>query len=131
VSANLQCLSATQNASAKSAPPKIRYNQLIFIFMAGILIFILTTMFKAIQFTLTATNLYKKMINREDLVIKLLLDIRGNTKTTKIDDLQKLESMAAGATSSRSIYCPSCEKSDGYRDALGNAFCPNCRKVIA
>ena len=58
--------------------------------MAVILILILTTLYKAIQFTLTATNLYKKIIIREDIVIKLLVDIRDNTKSIKAEDINKL-----------------------------------------
>ena len=104
---------------------------LVFIFMAGILIFILTTLFKAIQFTLTATNLYKKMINREDLMVKLLIDIRDNTRNAVVSDLDKLDLVAAGVTSGDSIYCLSCKKSDGYKDANCDAFCPHCQKLIA
>ena len=28
------------------------------------------------------------------------------------------------------IYCASCQKKDGYKDANGYAFCPNCKKLI-
>jgi len=58
--------------------------------VAVVLILILTTLYKAIQFTLTATNLYKKIIIRENLMIKLLVDIRDNTKSIKVEDIKKL-----------------------------------------
>ena len=103
---------------------------LIFIVIAGLLIFILTTLFKSLQFTFTATNLYKKMINRQDLMVKLLIDIRDNTRTAVVDDLEKLDSAAAGGTASGSLYCPSCQKSNGYQDVNGDSFCPNCQKLM-
>jgi hypothetical protein len=104
---------------------------IIFIFIAGVLIFILVTMFKALQFTLTATNLYKKMISREDIIIKLLLDIRDNTKTAEIAELANLDLATTVTAPSGLIFCPSCGKSNGYHDVNGSAFCPNCQKIIA
>lgn len=48
--------------------------------VAGFVIFVIYYIFKQMQFVLTATNLYKKMVRRQDATIKLLIDIRDNTK---------------------------------------------------
>ena len=49
--------------------------------------------YKVIQFFLVSVNLYKKMVTRQDATVKLLLDIRNNTKTYTAlideDDLNK------------------------------------------
>jgi ribosomal protein L40E len=37
--------------------------------------------FKQVQFIIQSVNLYKKILGREDAIIKLLMDIRDNTKT--------------------------------------------------
>jgi len=46
---------------------------LIFLAFGGFVIYL---MFKAIQFTVQAVNLYKEMIARQDTMIKLLKDLR-------------------------------------------------------
>ena len=50
----------------------------IIIFALGI--FIIYFIFKSLQFVIQAINLYKKMVIRQDATIKILLDIRDNTK---------------------------------------------------
>ena len=62
---------------------------LIALAILGVLVFALTIfiiyfIFKILQFVIQAINLYKKMVIREDAMIKLLLDVRDNTK--KYDD---------------------------------------------
>jgi biopolymer transport protein ExbB/TolQ len=44
------------------------------------IVFIIYFIFKIMQFVIVAVNLYKKIINREDVIIKLLIDLRDNTK---------------------------------------------------
>ena len=50
------------------------------IVLIAIILFIFYFIAKIMQFVIQAINLYKKIINREDTIIKLLLDIRDNTK---------------------------------------------------
>lgn len=57
----------------------------------GFILFFGYFIFKQIQFYLVAVDLYKKMINREDLMIKLLLDIRDKTKRAKLDELRNTD----------------------------------------
>jgi len=42
--------------------------------------FVIYFIFKQMEFVLTATNLYRKMVTRQDAMIKLLIDIRDGTK---------------------------------------------------
>jgi hypothetical protein len=51
--------------------------------------FLIYFYFKIVQFILTATNLYKKMVRRQDIMIKLLIDIRDNTKQFNYEEVKK------------------------------------------
>jgi len=53
----------------------------------GFVLFCIYFFFKSLQFVISAINLYKKIINREDAIIKLLIDIRDNTKKYSESDL--------------------------------------------
>jgi hypothetical protein len=68
--------------------------------------------FKQLQFVIMAINLYKKMINREDAILKVLVDIRDNTK--KFSDTDSV--------GSADRECPSCNASLSKADL----FCPEC-----
>jgi hypothetical protein len=52
---------------------------LVLIFLA-FACFVIYFIFKQMEFVLTATNLYRKMVTRQDAMIKLLIDIRDGTK---------------------------------------------------
>jgi len=54
-----------------------------FVFLAFI-VFVIYFIFKILQFVIMAINLYKKIVNREDMIIQLLLDIRDNTKKYEV-----------------------------------------------
>lgn len=45
--------------------------------------FVIYFIFKQIQFFIQAINLYKKMVERQDMMIKLLSDIKDKTYTTR------------------------------------------------
>jgi hypothetical protein len=51
----------------------------------GIFGFMIYYVFKQIQFFLTATNLYKTMIEKQETAIKLLIDIRNNAKSVNVE----------------------------------------------
>ena len=57
----------------------------------GIIIFVVYFLFKALGFVLNATRLYRKMIDRQDTIINLLLDIRDNNKIVNDDLLQNID----------------------------------------
>ncbi len=52
----------------------------------GFMGFVIYFIFKQLQFVIQAINLYKKMINRQDVMIKLLKDIRGGDGKDYEDD---------------------------------------------
>ncbi len=81
-------------------------------------IFFIYFIFKSLQFVVLATNLYKKMVNRQDAMLKLLLDIRDNTK--------KFETTGAytvnDTSDDESFICEDCKK-----EVPANAkVCPFC-----
>ena len=47
----------------------------------GFMVFVIYFILKILQFVIQATNLYKKMVTRQDMMIKLLKDIRGGEPT--------------------------------------------------
>ncbi len=53
---------------------------LLTLLILGLIGFSIYFVFKQIQFFLTATDLYKQMVSRQDLIIKLLSDIRDGAK---------------------------------------------------
>lgn len=67
----------------------------IVVLILAIVVFVVYFYVKVIQFFLVSVNLFKKMVTRQDATVKLLLDIRNNTKTYTAlideDDLDKDE----------------------------------------
>ena len=51
----------------------------VIIFLSFV-IFVIYFIFKILQFVIQAINLYKRIVNRQDAMLKLLLDIRDSTK---------------------------------------------------
>lgn len=103
---------------------------LIFLFVLiffAFVCFVIYFIFKQMQFVIQAINLYKKILYREEAIIKILLDIRDNTKNADIS----IDSLGESPPShSGNNYCPYCQKYDSYYDATGNLFCPNCQLVL-
>jgi hypothetical protein len=89
--------------------------------------FVIYFIFKILQFVIQAANLYKKIMYREEAIIKILLDIRDNTKNADIS-VDSLDELPPGPEGNN--YCPYCQKYDSYFDSTGNLFCPNCQKVL-
>ncbi len=57
----------------------------------GVVIFVVYFLFKALGFVINATRLYRKMIDRQDAMIKILLDIRDSSKTVNDDLLSSID----------------------------------------
>jgi len=55
----------------------------------GFFAFMIYYVYKQIQFFLTATDLYKTMIQNQQSIIKLLLDIRDGEKNAEISEIEK------------------------------------------
>ena len=84
-------------------------------------IFIIYFIFKILQFVVMAINLYKKMVNRQDAMLKLLLDIRDNTK--KFENLNSsseiIDNMASDENDNGFI-CEGCKT----KVSANAKFCP-------
>lgn len=69
--------------------------------------------FKQLQFVIQAINLYKKILNREDAILKVLIDIRDNTKhfseSTSINSESPVCTCGTMISSSDE-FCPECGK---------------------
>jgi len=65
------------------------FQTVIILIVLGVLLFcgfVIYFIFKNIEFTIQAVNLYKKMIDRQDIIIKLLNDLKP---TLKVKDTRK------------------------------------------
>jgi hypothetical protein len=74
--------------------------------------------FKQMQFVLVAVDLYKQMINRQDTMIKLLIDIKKRSQGTV--DVQ--------STAEDEEILPT-----GYvrmHEESGTAYCCGCQKIV-
>jgi len=77
-------------------------------------IFVIYFIFKVLQFVIQAINLYKKILNSQDAMLRILLDIRDNTK--KYENLNSY---------SEEIFNTSSSKDDG------TSVCENCKAVVS
>ena len=50
------------------------------IIVIGFMLFCVYFIFKQIEFVVVSVNLYRRMVHRQDAMVKLLVDIRDNTK---------------------------------------------------
>lgn len=82
----------------------LNWEQTVWLVLAaivGLFLFSVYFVLKVLGFFLAATRLYKQMINRLDVTIKLLADIRDDTKTASVDsqasEAAQLESPASGS----------------------------------
>lgn len=77
----------------------------IVVLILAIVVFVIYFYVKIIQFFLVSVNLYKKMVTRQDATVKLLLDIRNNTKTyTALIDEDGLDEEASAQTADDFCY---------------------------
>ena len=92
------------------------------IIMIAFIIFAVYFIFKILQFVIMAVTLYKKMVNRQDATIKLLLDIRDRTK--KYDGGLSLGEEASSTTASEddTFLCEKCKS----EVPSNSKKCPNC-----
>jgi len=58
--------------------------------IVGFILFCIYYIFKQLQFVILAVNLYKKMVKRQDAMIKILLDIRDKSKSVKQKEIIEL-----------------------------------------
>jgi len=122
----------------------------VFLIFIGIIllffiIFVVYFIFKILEFVLVSVKLYKKMANRQEAMVQLLLDIRDNTKSfqkTQLrekdekDEKEQYPFSHTGLTANRETiyddesaeleFCYHCgERLDGEADK-----CPKCGKEL-
>lgn len=86
----------------------------------SILIFSIYYIYKQLQYVLVSVNLFKKIVNRQDAIIKVLLDIRDNTNEFTSEG--KFTSKSVDIDEDDSFICEECNK-----DVPQNAVvCPHC-----
>jgi tRNA(Ile2) C34 agmatinyltransferase TiaS len=86
------------------------------------ILFVIYFIFKILEFVIMAINLYKKIIDRQDITIKLLLDIRDTTKkyNSKANAVQNINVDAS--SEENTFICGSCKT-----EVSSNAKkCPKC-----
>jgi len=96
---------------------------LLFLAFVGFVIYFI---FKLLQFVLVSVNLYKKMVRRQDAIIKLLIDIRDNTKKFVIGDSEVLdmETKDDEEKELRTVEEP-------FKKEPSEFICPNCRQLVS
>ncbi|OFV80406.1 MAG: hypothetical protein A2W26_01185 [Acidobacteria bacterium RBG_16_64_8] len=60
---------------------------ILVVVVLAVAFFVMYLFFKVLEFTINATRLYRQMIRRQDVTIRLLLDIRDNTKIANTSEL--------------------------------------------
>ena len=66
----------------------------IVVALAVLVCSVIYLIFKSIQFTVQATNLYKKMIERQDRMISLLSDLRDGSKKVAASDSERAQTVS-------------------------------------
>jgi hypothetical protein len=92
--------------------------------LLGFIGFVIYFIFKILQFVLVSANLYKKMVRRQDATIKLLIDIRDNTKqfdkSATVDD--KDDKFEEPQDEPEKCVCGKCDAEVLLEDKV----CPKC-----
>jgi hypothetical protein len=95
---------------------------ILILLVIGFMIFVVYFVFKLLQFVIMAINLYKKMVNRQDATIKLLLDIRDNTKRYDAGNPLPTVSDSTDLSDEKTFVCENCKA-----EVPSNAKkCPKC-----
>ena len=77
------------------------------VIIAFVIISFIYFIFKFIQFIVTAVNLYKEIILREDKIIDILLDIRSNTSSQNLNVVSSHET--ATNIIQKDVVCGNCK----------------------
>ena len=70
------------------------------------IVFIIYFIFKILQFIIQATNLYKDMVTRQDLMIKLLKDLREHLQ--KRNEINTRSELAHEPSEETHLFCTNC-----------------------
>jgi predicted RNA-binding Zn-ribbon protein involved in translation (DUF1610 family) len=106
---------------------------LLLLVLVGLFLFAIYFVFKVLDFFVNATRLYRRMVRRQDATIKLLLDIRDNTKAADLsgldapDDDQQEEMSPAEGEADDPHTCFHC----GWHLETPADICPHCGKGLS
>jgi hypothetical protein len=113
----------------------------IFLVILGITIIFFIVLFKGLDFILSATDLYKKMIQKEDEIIKLLIEIRDNTikeaavtpKEEQVVESHKIIDIVKTETESLATASVDIKEENNKKETVESKkkFCYHCGKEIA
>lgn len=94
------------------------------VIVIGFILFCIYFIFKQIQFVIVTVNLYKKMVKRQDAMIKILLDIRDQTKSFKQEEIIEQLEEESNIDSLSSDTLNKNEDDDAGEESL--EFCYHC-----
>lgn len=100
--------------------------------VVGFILFCVYFIFKQIEFVVVSVNLFRKMVHRQDAMVKLLIDIRDNTKNYRLSSAYEED---AGSTEASSYDNPTANR-PGFCHHCGEnvpdnvAQCPSCWKIL-
>ncbi len=100
----------------------------------GFILFCIYFIFKQLQFVLVSVNLYKKIVHRQDAMVKLLLDIRDQTKKFKqssispdfIEASEEIETSDSEPEEGQAPFCYHC----GAEISENTVKCSSCGNKI-
>lgn len=94
--------------------------------LVGLIVFAIYFIFKVLQFVIQAINLYKDMVSRQNAMIKILKDIRDQTKVSTSSRVLSKNSRNTNFDNKYHVLCPHCKtKTKKWREV-----CSNCGKKI-
>lgn len=94
----------------------------------GFVAFVIYFIFKQIQFFLTATDLYKKMVEQQGSMIQLLLDIRGGSKQFQPNEYMQNAAQADVSTQA-TLPSDAWKCRCGTVNAKNDSNCSSCKRV--
>lgn len=105
---------------------------LAFLAFAGFVVYFI---FKQLEFVIRAIGLYEKMVNRQDTIIKLLMQLRDGTSGDQDAHVPPIaaERLPATDQAPSNVKCPDC----GYLNRVyeipesGKLQCTDCGKLFA
>jgi len=107
------------------------------IIFIAFMLFCIYFIFKQIQFVLVSVNLYKKMVNRQDAMVKILLDIRDNTKkfgaaasSSSIVEKEQIEDYKPSQETEPDEEAPGFCYYCGAENPKKSKICPKCGKFL-
>ena len=102
--------------------------QVFGVIVIGFILFCVYFIFKQIEFVVVSVNLYRKMVRQQDSMVKLLIDIRDNTKNYRLSAIDdNVESVEASDNFSQTYG--QLRQPDVKQEAV-TSFCYHCGEKL-